>query len=384
MGKKALLAVLCACAAFGLTGCWNYRGLNKLSIVSGMAVDLIPDSSQFKISYEVIDLTEGSKVNGPQTTMVEATGKTLFDAARNGKMRLGEKLYFGNMFIIVISEKIAAEEGLARLMDWLLRDAELRETMHLIVAREGNAEDILRINGINNAVSAIEIDSIIAEDQKTTASTSNTMLYQVFDILHSEGKSLTLPAFHIAQNNGESAIEANGIAVFRDEKLIGYLTPEESKYLLFVTNQVKGGVLTVATQGEPYDDVTLEISNSKSKCSYAIKDGSMEVNVEMETNVYLGEISYPFNTLDPEKITSLEAMAGASLKQAMESIIQKVQTIYRSDIFGFGAMVYRSDPKLWEQISGSWNDGYFPTLHVTVHAKVNILNSAFLKDTEEE
>ncbi len=384
MAKRAWLAAVCLWMALNLTGCWNYRSLNNLSIVSGLAVDLLPDSNQFKISFEVVDLSENTKNTGPKTIIVESTGKTIFDAARNGKRRLGEKLYFGNMVIILVSEEVAAMESLSRLTDWFLRDAELRETTHLVITKEKTAADLLKIEGINNAVISFEINNILSDDHKTVCATQDTMMYRVFDILHSNGKSLTLPLFHAAVNEGKWAVESYGSAIFKGEKMIGELTPEETKYFLFITNQVQGGVLPLSALGEPYADVTLEISNNNTKCSYKIKDGGLAVSVETETGVYLGEITQPFNALDPEKITSLEATAGAALAQAMESVINKVQTVYRSDIFGFGAMIHQSDPRLWAQISGRWNDEYFPSLQVTVHAKVNILNSAFLKDTEEE
>ena len=382
MRKKVTLAALYFALLFLLCGCWNYKGLNEIAIVSGIAVDMDPENGGYKVVYEVVDLSN-VKSGGPKPKLVEAEGKTIFDAARNAKRRLEKKLYFGNNQILVISEGIAKSGELLHLIDWFLRDAELRETAHVIVSQEKTAAELLSVKGINNVIVGYEMENIVIDDQATTSSTSSLMLYQIFDTLKTEGLSLTLPAFHKINNDEEVISEVNGVAVFKAETMLGYLTPEESKYFLFILNEVEGGILTLpANEGEK-DDVSLEISESKTKQSYSIEDGKLKIIVDTETRVYLAEIGTKFDALDEEKIASLEAATGAKLKHEIENVIKKVQTEYRSDIFGFGNMIRKKNKKLWSSVSSYWDD-LFPTLDVSVNSKINIVNSAFIKDTDQE
>ena len=48
--------------------------------------------------------------------------------------------------------------------------------------------------------------------------------------------------------------EANGIAVFKKDKLLGYLSSEETKYFLMATDEVKGGLLTFSSAGMGPDE----------------------------------------------------------------------------------------------------------------------------------
>ena len=384
MRKKAVLLLMVVSQMLMLTGCWNYRGLNELAIVSGITVDMDKDSGDFQLSYEVIDLSAGVKTSGPKAILIESKGKTIFDAARNAKKRLEKKLYFGNTLLVVVSEEIVTSGHLMHIIDWFLRDAELRESAHIVVAQTPKASDLLRIEGINNAIVAFEVENIVSDDNTVTSSLNAPMLYQAFNILHNKGKDLTLPAFHVVNNDDNPAAEANGVAVFKGESMVGFLTPEESKYLLFATGQVQGGLLTLSTTSSREHDVSLEISGSNTKRTFSVKDGQLNVEVKIEVDVYLAEASMKIDVLNEEEVTSLEAMAGAAVKERTEAVIRKMQTEFHSDIFGFGSLIHQKNPAVWKQVSENWNDGYFPALNVSVQAKVSILNSAYLKKSTDE
>ncbi len=382
MRKKSGLAALFLILLLTLSGCWNYRGLNEIAIVSGMAADMDEESGGFRITYETVDLSSNVQSSGPKTKMVEANGKTIFEAARNAKKRLEKRLYFGNVQILVISEEIARSGHLMHLIDWFTRDAELRETVHIIVSQEKTAAEIINVKGVNNAIASLEAGQIVLDDNASTSSTSSLVLYQVYDTLKTEGLSLTLPAFRKVINDEEPTNEVNGVAVFKGETMLGYLTPEDSKYFLFVIDEVEGGILTLPAKEGETDNVSLEISKNKTKRSFSVEDGKLKMTVDSETRVYLAEIDDAFDALDEDMVTSLEAAAGAKLKQGMESVIKKVQTEYGSDIFGFGNTIRKKDNKLWKSVSGYW-DAMFPELEVVVNAKINIVNSSYIKDTEK-
>jgi spore germination protein KC len=253
----------------------------------------------------------------------------------------------------------------------------------MIVSQEKTAAELLSVKGINNPIVSYEIENMIMDDNTATSSTNNIPMYQVFDTLHTEGLSLALPVLHKTINNNELTSETNGVAVFDGESMLGYLTPEESKYFLFVINKVKGGIITLPAKEGTKDDISLEISENKAKQSFSVENGKLKFSIETETRVYLDEIAEEFDALDEEAVTSLEAAAGAKLKQEMESVIKKVQAEYGSDIFGFGNTIRKKNNKLWASVSGYWNE-LFPTIEVTVNAKVVIANTAYVKDTKQE
>lgn len=377
MAKRTVLAVLILSALL-LTGCWNYRGLNEISIVAGVSVDRDPESGLFKLCFEIVDLSADVKSSGLKSKLIESEGKTLFDAARNAKKRLANKLYFGNTQVVVLSEDVARSEGIENVTDWFLRDAECRETVYALISREKTAKDLLSISGADQAIASMTIQNIISEDAQATATTVSYQLYQIFNILRDPGKSLTLPAFHSVVNGKEPAPELNGVAVFEDDKLIGYLTDEESKYFLFATDGVKGGILPLPDVPGVSSGVSLEISKSRTERSFAVEDGRLVFHLQVEMRAYLGEAANMVNAQDEQIIKRLEEAAGETVRQRMLEVISKVQSEYGSDIFGFGQMIYRTDPRLWDRLQDSW-DEWFASLSVDAACQVEIVNSAFLQ-----
>lgn len=350
-----------------------------MSITSGVAVDRDPNTGLYHLSFEIVDLSGPVKEKGVQARLIESDGATLFDAVRNAKKRIVNKIYFGHMELVVFSDELMRDADISSLIDFFLRDAECRETMCVAVSQEQTAKEILEIYGIGQPVVAYEIHKIIEEDQKVTSSTTFTEIYEIYNIINGQGIELTLPAFHNTMNDGEPASEVNGIAVFKGERLAGYLTPEESKYFLFVLNQLHGGVITCSSKGgDAPTDTTLEISENTTKLSFDDKDGQITINVETETATYLNEVDEPLDALDPQTIKSIEMNASQKVMQGISALIERVRKDYNSDIFGFGNLIYRQDPKLWRSMADRW-DEIFPVLAVNVKCKVNIVNTASFK-----
>lgn len=377
MVKKTACLLLSVVTALLICGCGNYRGLDEMSVVAGMAID--KGDGGYKISFEVVDLSANVKQEGVKTLLLEAEGKTFFDAARNAKRRIQTKLYFGHMQTIVISEEIARGEDIGSIIDWFLRSNEFRETMCIMVSKEKTAREILSPEGLASKIKSFELYKIAKEDSQHTSSTSFMEIYNMFNILNGIGRELALPAVHMTKNDEKEISEIDGTAVFKGERLAGYLSPEESKYFLFAAGLVKGGLLTFSDLENDTHNITLEITENKTDTSFRYEDDVLSISIKTETTANLTEADKPVNALDTPQITSLEVTAQDMLAHKTSALVKKVQTEFGSDIFGFGSMIYKKNPALWRKIGGDW-DALFPKVKVTVESKVRIANSALLKD----
>lgn len=365
-----LLAIFCS-------GCWSYRGINETTIISGIAIDKDGASDEYHITYEVVDLTEDIKQIGVRSKIVESEGKTIFDAVRNAKKRLVSRLFFGNTQIVVVSQQVA-EEGLFQVIDWFLRDAESRETVHIVVSQQETAKEMFRTVGIDNMIIAYEMNEILETDGELSASTLGTRLYNVFNALKREGtSSFVLPAFRAVPNNKELTAEVNGVAFFKGDKMLGFLTPDETKYLLFTINKVYGGLLTVSSQNGEMEDTALEISTNTTKRSYSYQGGNLKVIIQIKAEVYLGEIQRKADMLNEQEILKLESAAENKIEQEITALVRKMQSEYGLDIFGFGGMIYEKEPELWQSIKPGW-DELFKTIDIQVQCDVKISNTAII------
>lgn len=378
MIKKCVCMLFVLSLLLPLGGCWNYRGLNEMIAIVGLAIDK-NDSDGYKVTFETVDLNTSIKESGPKSKVIEAEGKTIFDAVRNAKKRVTNKLYLGQAQIVIISEELAREQDIEELIDWCMRDGECRETMCFLVSQEKTAGEIIAAQGLDQPIISSEIKKIAETDQSITASTVYMELYEIFDRIKAHGKDLTLPAIHMAENNGELSCEVNGIAVYKGQRLAGFLSAEETKYVLFATDKVNGGLIILAPT-EDVKETSLEINKSKTRTSFQHKDGKIIFTIKTETEVYLDEYMGKENALSNKQTKAIEKVAEKMLEENIAAVIDTVQTKYHADIFGFGNTIYKKDFDFWQKQKDHWEE-IFPNIEVNVESDVHILNTAAIKET---
>lgn len=375
--KRVIAALLSMLLLLPLSACWSYRGLNEMTIVSGAAIDFDIETGIYHVSCEIVDVTGSNKETGAKAKLVEADGKTVFDAVRNAKKKLISKLYWGNTQVLILGKGLTEKGVLDSVVTWFNSNSECRETVDLIVSREKTARDLLTIPGLDNSIVSYEIRKIVDEDAYDTASLRPAQIYRIYNIMRSPGLELSLPAFENVKNNNQTVVEASGQAVFKNDKLSGFLTSEQTKYLLFAVDEIQGGILTLSSNHSSVADTSLEISKNRTSRSFSVENGKITVKLQTDTDVYLNHAEEGADLLNETKIQTIKDDIQKDLKNKIENLIGTVQQEYNSDILGFGNMIYKENPKLWEQVGPHW-DEEFKNLKVEVQCTVNILNTSFL------
>ncbi|MGE5455856.1 MAG: Ger(x)C family spore germination protein [Ignavibacteriales bacterium] len=364
---------------FLTTGCWDYVGLEDITIVTGIAIDMDEKKDEYKLSFEVINSASSSRQqNEIRTAILESAGSTIFDAVRNGKKKVMNKLYFSNVQVVIISNQIAREKGINSVIDFFLREEEIRETLSFVISKEKTARELLEKNGIDNPITAFEMKKIIKKDNSVVSNTEDSELYKVFNSLNCKGMSLVLPLFHNIENDKKQVIESDGIAVFNKDKLFDYLTSNESKSYLFIEGNVKGGIITLDMNNDKKDDVSIEIATSSTMKNFSNNNDKYKFNVKVKMEGILGEQNGNYKEVDSKKVDKMEKMAEKKITKDIKKLIEKAQKELKVDIFSFGNLVYKNDPKVWKKIKKDWGN-IFLEVEVDVDVKVHILNTAFMK-----
>jgi len=170
-----------------------------------------------------------------------------------------------------------------------------------------------------------------------------------------------------------------GTAIFRNDKLVGFIDGDETKYMLFVQNELKGGVLVEEIKGDDHEiTIALEIFKNRTKIKPVINDdGNIEMHIKVEVKAAIDELGGTKNVIEGDKQKELERMAEETLKKGIENIIKKVQKDFDVDIFGFGIKIRQDCYDKWKLIAKNW-EVHFKKLKVYVETKVDIKNSAML------
>ena len=359
-----------------LSGCWNYRDIEDIAVAMGMAIDKTEDG-EYLLTTEIAHPLDKEL----QSYRIEAKGRTVFDCMRNTGKKLENKVYWSNAQVLILSEAVA-EEGLLPFVDIAERNREIRPTLQIIVSREKTAKELFETKGLATDIISIELASILKNSEQNISKASIPALYRVVDVLCSQGENVSLPAVRKVLNGDEETAELGGTAVFDEKKLVGYLSDEESRALLFVQDEIEGGLLVVkdpySAAQNPY--ITLEITRNMTTVEPELVNKSLTMNVRMKTEAVMGENDTGADFSGEDANGRLEQYAQAMLSESVQNLIQRVQYDYNADIFGFGNAVQSKMPGFWKETGLNWYNGGFQNLKVRVTSEIEIVDNGLVKE----
>ena len=359
-----------------LSGCWNYREVDRIAIVSGLAVDQSPKGDKFLLTAEIVDV-QGSLTEGNvKARRIQAEGDTIFDAVRNMILISAKRLYWSHAKAIIVSQDVA-KEGIVSIIDWISRDIEPRTDMGIFVSREKTAWELLEQQSVTTDIRAFEMEYMLMGNNALSKSVRVDII-ELVDTISGKGTSSYLPAIGVTLNDGKRTANLSGIAVLKKDKLIGFLNEQDTKFFLFVKNKIQGGLLIVSPdEGHPKDKITLEIFKSKTKVQPVYSNGKLLMKIDINTEVAVAQEDIPINYMIEKNKNRLKKETEKYLNKNIENIIKKVQEDFDTDIFGFGSIVMKEMPSLWKNIEDEWNE-IFKTLEVDINTEIDIRGSGLL------
>lgn len=375
--KKTVLSLLLLLSIM-LGGCWDYRGLDEMDIVTGIAIDEGEDGEGYCFTIEIIDLPAITSESTMSTKYIQSTGRSPLEGIRNAKRRLTNKLYLGNMQTILISHQLAETDGILDIIESFLRDGEPRETLMIAVSQEATAKEVLLAQGTDSSVVAYEMQASIEDDQKVTGSTINVPMHEAYTRIRQPGNVLVLPMFHLAENNNDIVPESNGIALFQDAYMYGYLDAQQSLPYLFMTDNLEGGMLIYNYNPIDYYDTSLEIKKSSTDINCWVEDAQVYLTFDITIDATLIGFNSNMDLSHANNRMLLERSAQEDIQRQVSELMEKAQKQIGRDIFGFGVDIYRHNPEMWAEIGSNWN-GMFQNAIYQTTVKVNILSTGMLK-----
>ena len=365
-----------------LTGCWSYQELENHYVVSGIAIDKGQEGHRYHLTFETLDLSSGG--NGQlQAKIIESEGDTIAEATDIATKISDKSLYYSDCKIVVFSEDIA-REGLTPVLDWLNRDPKPRFTVQLFISKEKTAGELFTQKGqqgdsqSGGGQSGGGVISMqIANSMETISTGGQGMqmhLYDVDNILLGEGRDLVLPCLKISGQKNPP-VEVNGTAVFRGDKFVGTMDASQTRNFLILMNTEQNTILLVGEKPED-ERIALLIRKSSVSIDPEVSGEKIGMRVKIKMECSFDEENSERNYYLDLGTKKIEDMAAASLREHLETVIQREQNKFDCDIFGFGRRSYQEKPQEWEKLKPSWREK-FRTVSVDVQPEVTLLDAEF-------
>lgn len=385
--KLIILLVLC----LTLCGCGNYAELNKLSIVT--AVSFNKKGNQYELSFLIANSQKAqtsSKEGEAKTTVYSGVGKTIPEAAQAIDQISPKQLYFGHINVVIISEKIA-KEGFFKVADWLIRNPQTRKNFYLLQAKDVKAKDILKIVSPLESFPSQSIATLVESNQKSKSIATAISYSSFIGKALEKGYDPILPSITIkgsikkgsSQSNIEttepqSYLALGSLALYKSDTLKAFTTRKESQSINILKNEDKELNYTLKYKGE-----NISIDAEKLLSQIILKNkNNIQINVTGQGNLY--NINNKIDIDDYKEIKKIEKAWEQQMENDLLKIIKKLQNKYKTDVLGFGSLIYKNNPQTWKKIEKNWNNKYFQKVKVKIKAKLKITSTGSLAETIKE
>lgn len=394
--KKAVAIFLILALAM-LPGCWDSREINDLCFVVAVGIDKATDSGNYIITVQIANPSSNIQANSPKSNTSEpffvmsAEGSTLFDATRQLSKTSSKRIMWAHDFIIIIGESLA-KDSIAPVIDYFTHNPELRMKTAIVVSK-GNAMDYLAIKSGMEEIPAVSFSSIYEYNRLTGEYIETSMLSLSRDYYGTYSQPLVsavsfkknkiLPSDQITKDLTDQ-VQFGGAAVFNKDKMLGWLTPEETKGLAWVLNQTTDTLVTVQEPFKPTKSVSVETHGVTTKIITRIDNGKPSVTFEISGSGSIVEedetTTLPMDEFKKVIGGFVDKNIGNNVKMSMD----KIQKVYQSDVLGLAKSIRAQHYEEWNSmIEDHWNDIY-PKLPITIKVDITINESTLNQIPEND
>jgi len=371
------MVVMIVINLFLLSGCWSYVEIDQVINVSGIAIDVGEMGNKYHLSAEII--TVGKTGNEDITaSVIETDANTVFEGVRKLMLLTSKKLYFGHCKVLVVGED-AAKKGINEIIDFPIRNHELRISLQLMVAKNGTGKDILTSEGLSIPIAAYNLYDLTKAFSKSVGQSLTPEIYKVYNSIQSKGRSTVVPALELTKVEDELFPELTGGAVFCEDRLNGYLDETEVKSLSILQGKLKTGILTMQDPEIPGDFESIEIFKTHAKTRLECGD-KPTVHIAVTSSVIIGEVQNNKDFMDLKGVNMMKKELEAGAEKQYYALIRVAQKELKCDVLGIGTMMEQNYPKMWEKYKDNWNKT-FESLPIKLQCTIKITGSGITSKT---
>ncbi len=378
--KKFVLIIITLFILLISSGCYNYKEINDMAIVSSIGIDKDNKNDKYIVSAQIMNSKESEDSEDSQITVYTKEGDTVHEALRNITLKSPRKLYGNHLSKIVLSEEIA-KEGIDNILDIFNRITEVRNEFIITIVKEDKASDVLKVLTTTESIPAEYVKLSLKIADKTSGLTYATKLDEFISLYLKKGIDPVVPVLkidkkekkgttinNITTTNPISKIVIEDLAVTNKGKLETYLKNEEIIGYNFLRNQIQKMIIPVKCDDEN-NYASILILKNKTKSNAAKKDNKYIINFNINSEAIITEYNCKKDLTDEKVIKKLEKDTEKKIKRYIKKSLNK-QKETKGKFLGLERIIYLDYSKYK-------NEDY----SVKYNAKVNLVRKGEIRNS---
>ncbi len=398
--KKWFIVIIIILMLIAFDSSYDAVNLNNIAVVVAMAIDTSDDNA-LKVTFQ---FTKPSSVSDTGSTedapsIVNTIDASSISSAINiMNSYIGKELNLSHCKLIVFSEELAVQ-GISDEIFTLVNDNQVRPSTNIVISKCDaksyieNSKPILEplitkyyeVYANSNQFTGYATDATIGTffnslncdycepyailgGLNSVNNTSDTTINSQKD---SDIKANDSPV------SGELRSENSGLAVFKDDKLVGELNAIENLSFLCTRNDIEGFLVSVPNPESADEYIDIYLTPAKNcKISVSIVNGSPYVHLDYSFTGRIYSMTQDSDYLDAEKLQRISESCNSYLESTFSSYLYKTSKELNSDINGIGNYALSNFATIPEVQDYNW-DAHYKDSFFDVNVESNV-KSGFL------
>lgn len=330
-----------------LSGCWDSNEPERMLYINGIGVDF--KEGQYQLYAQIVDFTNIAKSeqplsDQPQVEVGYATGKTVDEAIFQLYHSIDQKVFWGHMSYIVVSEEVMKNVELSPIIDLFIRYRETRYKIWVYTTKD-SVEDILLLRPvINRAITLSKLgDPENSFKQESFINPIN--IRKVIIDMNEPSHEAMIPLIRIDENwtSIKESIKAPvlaGVGVATPNGFKGFIEGDDVRGMQWMSNDTERGQITFKDESD--EAITVNVEKVKVKVEPVVRGEEFFFDVDVELEATISVI---------EGQVTIDEIREGIIKKVKKEITKTYETALKKDIdiYRLSEQVYRKNLKAWKQ-----------------------------------
>lgn len=352
--KKLLFSLITLLIIFLTSGCYNYKEINQMAIISSIGIDKDETKNEYIVSAQIMNSKESEESEDSQITVYSRKGKTIHEALRDLTLKSPRRLYGNHLSKIVLSEEVASE-GIQNILDIFNRVTEVRNEFVITIVKDDKASDVLKVLTSTETIPAEYVKLSLKSADNNSGLTYTTKLDEFVSLYLKKGIDPTVPVLKIDKKSKKgktvdnitttdpiSKIVIDSLAVTNEGKFEAFLKKDEIIGYNYLRNQIQKMVIPVKCDDKNYASVSVQSNKTKSKIKK--ENNKYTVTFYINVNAIITEYNCSKKLTKTKTLESLEKRSEKKIKSYIKKAINK-QKNTKGKFLGIERLIYLDYPK---------------------------------------
>ncbi len=379
---KLFILILIIILLVAFSSSYSSLNLENLAVVVAMGID-VSTQNKLKITFQftnAVSVSEsGSSEQAPSIIYTVETS-SIPSGINLMNSHIGKEVNLSHCKVVAFSEELASK-GISNEIYTLVNEAQIRPSTNIVVSKCSAKQYLENSKPIfENLIT--KYYEVFSNSSKRTGFTVNATIGNFFDNLLGQScqpcailGGITTDTTNYTSNvdsekdftsksnsstiTGKSNSENMGLAVFKDDTLVGELNPIETLCFLLVNNKADGFLISVPNPDKSNSYLDLYITpRSSPKFKIDITNGSPYINIDFKFKGRIYSMEENSDYLSPNVLKNISDSANSYLKSAITDYLYKTSKNFESDINNLGNKSKRSFISSKDFVNYNWNEKY--------------------------